>query len=132
MIPTGQTPKFVCQEHPADEVTASAEPVAMLGRDQRKSSRQPVKGPQQPCELKVGSHVLPALLVNESHGGFAVMVESADGLKTGRKVQLRTTAGWVSVRIVYLNKVASPKSTDRQCDSWFRLGLRKSGFSFFF
>ena len=45
------------------------------GRDQRKSFRCTVADTCQRCELKVGSHLLPARLLDESAGGFAVLVD---------------------------------------------------------
>ena len=79
---------------------------------------------RQSCELKVGTKVLSASLVNESKGGFAVLIDRLDGLKIGKKVELHTNTGWFTVRIVYINKVAPPENAAPECDSWFRLGMK--------
>jgi hypothetical protein len=126
-----ESPNFAPQGHAAGQAAAEGQPVAMLGRDQRKSSRQAVPSSRQTCELKVGANLISAVVVNESQGGFAVLASSLEGLKIGKKAQLHTDAGWFTVRVVYVNKVAAPKKTDRDCDSWFRLGLKKAGFSLF-
>ena len=67
---------------------------------------------------------MSALLVNESQGGFAVLVDRPDGLKIGKKVELRTNMGWFMVRVVYINKAARPINAAPGCDSWFQAGVR--------
>jgi hypothetical protein len=128
MSPTSQKSlDFVPQGRAAEKTAPEEEPVVMLGRDQRKSSRQAVPSSRQPCELKIGANVISAVLVNESQGGFGVLVSSLEGVKIGKKVQLRIDAGWFTVRVVYINKAAPPQKTDVKCDVWFRLGLKKAG-----
>jgi hypothetical protein len=128
MSPTSQKSlDSVPQGQAAERTAPGEEPAVMLGRDQRKSSRQPVPSSRQPCELKVGANVISAVLVNESQGGFGVLVSSLEGVKIGKKAQLRIDAGWFTVRIVYINKAAPPQKTDVKCDAWFRLGLKRAG-----
>ena len=85
---------------------------------------------RQSCELKVGIRVLSALLVNESHGGFTVLIDRLDSLTVGKKVELHTDMEGFMVRIIYINKVARPKDAAAKCDSWFQLGMKKIGGSF--
>jgi hypothetical protein len=102
------------------------------GRDERRSERCAVPPDRRTCELKVGPRVLPALLADESDGGFAVVVDNLADLKAGKKVKLHTEWGWFTVQIVYVRKVARPANADSKSDCWFRLGLKKkSGFLFF-
>ena len=95
-------------------------------RDDRKSCRRTVPEARQSCELKVGADVFPALLVDESRGGFAVLIDRLDDLESGKKVKLHTDMGWFTVRIVYVKKVVRPAHSNSTCDTWFRLGLRKA------
>ena len=87
---------------------------------------------RQSCELKVGTGVVPALLVDESRGGFAILIDRLEGLKRGKKAKLHTDMGWFVVRIVYIRKAARPSGSDSKCDTWFRVGLRKARSFFLF
>ena len=101
-------------------------------RDDRKSCRNPVPEARQPCELNIGDNLIPALLMDESRGGFAVMIDRLEGVKSGKRAKLRTDAGWVNVRIIYIKKAAPPAYSDPQSDCWFRLGLRRARSFFLF
>ncbi len=78
-------------------------------RDERKSRRQKVPQERQQCQLKVGTNVLSACLVNKSERGFAVLIDGRNGIRVGQKVHLHTNLGWFKVRVVYLTEVALPK-----------------------
>ena len=101
-------------------------------RDDRKSCRNPVPEARQPCELNVGDSIMPALLIDESRDGFAVMIDRLEGVKSGKRAKLRTDAGWVKVRIIYITKVAPPACSNPKSDCCFRLGLRKARSFFLF
>jgi hypothetical protein len=101
-------------------------------RDDRKSDRNRVPEARQSCELNVGDNLIPALLMDESRDGFAVMIDRLEGVKSGKKAKLRTDAGWVNVRIIYITKAAPPAYSDPKSDCWFRLGLRKARSFFLF
>jgi hypothetical protein len=113
------------ETEPAAKATAGAALPAESGRAARKSARVRVQRVLQPCELRVEANTLPAALMNESRTGFAVLLDSSDGLKIGGKVELRTEAGWVTGEVVYIRKVASclPSSS---CDSLFQVGAKKT------
>jgi hypothetical protein len=96
-----------------------------LGRDDRKSCRIRVSEDRRSCDLKFGAVVLPALLMDESRGGFAVLVDRLDGLKAGKKANLRTDAGWFKVRVIYIQEAVRSPFSDSKCECWYRLGLRK-------
>ncbi len=121
------------QQLPADDDLAD-EPAAVQKkskeaaqcRDERKSRRSRVQQGRQSCELKVGADLLPALLVDESRGGFAVLIDRLEGLKSGKRVKLRTDMGWFKVRVIYVKKAARPAHADSNSDCWFRLGLKKA------
>ena len=114
---------------PPRETTVFATGAWTPGREDRKSSRIAVPAARQSCELKVGDDLLSALLVDESRGGFAVLIDRLEGIELGKKADLRTDRGWFKVRIVYIAEAAPhahPAHSDPKCDSWFRLGLRKA------
>ena len=69
---------------------------------------------RQPCELNIGDNLIPALLMDESRGGFAVMIDRLEGVKSGKRARLRTDAGWVKVRIIYIKKAAPPAYSIRR------------------
>jgi uncharacterized protein YbcI len=110
----------------AKPATAGKQP-AESGRHKRKAVRRIVPLARQSCKLKVGDSVLPASLVNESRGGFAVWTDSADCMKIGKKVRLQTDHGWFTARVVYLREVAKSQNGHSKHDSWFQLGLKKTG-----
>jgi hypothetical protein len=107
-------------------------PVAKKNRDERRSRRCPVPPDRQACELKIGSALLSAYLLNESEGGFCVVIDRLEELKTGDKVTIQTDAGTFTVRIVHIQQIVPPDGAPADSDSWFRLGVKKaSRFSFF-
>jgi hypothetical protein len=115
---------------PTNEAITGIEPIAKPGPDQRKSRRRTVPKVRQSCKVKVGIKVLSALLVNESHGGFAILIDHLDSLTVGKKIELHTDMGGFLVRIVYIKTIARPKDATAKCDSWFQLGMKKIGGSF--
>lgn len=117
---------FPISPDPADEAMAGPKPIGTPRRDDRKSCRNVVPQARQSCELKTASNVLPALLVNESQGGFAVLIDGLDGIKIGKKVELHTDMGWFTVRVIYASKVASPNNVAPKGDAWYRLGIKKT------
>jgi len=117
-----------------EETVTVAKSLSKPGINDRKSPRCPVPPDRQPCELKVGANVLSASLVNESKGGFAVLIDRLDGIKTGKKVELVMKTRSFTVKVVHITKVAPPENAPPECNSWFRLGMKKTGgslFSFF-
>jgi hypothetical protein len=112
----------------SNKTMVQREPICKRGRDERRSHRHVVPQARQPCEVKIGANVLSASLLNESESGFAVLVNRLDGLKIGQKVQLYTKPKWITVRVVHIEQVARPKDaspSNRECDHWFRLGMKK-------
>jgi hypothetical protein len=109
-----------------EEAESGPQTIAKPGREERKSVRVLVPQARRACQLKVGSSVLPALMVDRSASGFAVLIDCLDGLKAGKKVELNTDAGHFKVRIVYINKAARPKDAPTASDSYFRVGLKKA------
>ncbi len=133
-IPTDDEPD---QEIPADYDpaggAAAVQKSAMARhREDRKSVRNQVPQARQSCELKVGADVAPALLVDESSGGFAILIDRLEGLKSGKRAKLHTDTGWFEVRIVYVRKAAPPPGSASKSDTWFRAGLRKKRSFFLF
>ena len=66
------------------------------------------------CELKVGSAVLPATILDYSEDGFAVLF-SGDPPATKGRVQLHSKQGWFDCRVAYVKRivrVADPGAAD--------------------
>ena len=101
-------------------------PLLESGGRKRKSLRRVVPLDRQSCKLKVGDRLLPAALVNESRGGFAVWIDGEDSPRIGEKVRLRTDQGWFTARIVYVREVAKSQNAQFKRDAWFQLGLKKT------
>jgi hypothetical protein len=116
-----------CPQTSTDEAITGTRTLSKPEQDKRRSSRRTIPKARQSCELKVGARVLSALLVNESHGGFAVLIDRLCWLEVGKKVEVHTDMGWFMARIIYINKVARPKAATSKCDSWFQLGMKKIG-----
>ena len=122
---TPDTPRS--KRTPATKAVTVVKPSAKPSRYKRKSERHVVLLDRQSCKLKVGGKVLSASLVNESRGGFAVWTDSVDSLKIGEKIRLHTDQGWFTARIAYVREVAKSQDAQSKCDSWFQLGLKKTG-----
>jgi uncharacterized protein YbcI len=118
---------LLSEKAPTAKAAAATKPPEEPSRGKRKSSRHVVPLDSQSCELKVGGNVLSASLVNESQGGFAVWTDSLDCLKIGEKVRLLTDQGRFAVRVVYVREVAKSQDASLKCDSWFQLGVKKTG-----
>lgn len=102
----------------------------MTDRDDRKSFRCPVADTRQQCELKVGRDMLSARLLDESAGGFAVLVERLAGIEVEQIIHLRTNSGAFIVRVVHVAEVVLPDDDETPVGSeasWFRLGLLRVG-----
>jgi hypothetical protein len=62
------------------------------------------------CELRLGSVVLPAMLLDESSGGFGVLVGGLPSISANQTAQLRNDRGWFDCRIVYAREVVPTKA----------------------
>lgn len=76
----------------------------MRSADQRQSVRLPVPPEREYAELRVGRRTIPARLLNQSSGGFAVQLDRNSPVTIGQAFVLRTAAGWYRVRVVYLQQ----------------------------
>lgn len=103
--------------------------------DHRESFRCTVADSRQRCELRVGADVLSATLLDESVGGFAVLVDRLAGLDAGQTAELCTDAGTFVVRVMHVAEVeppehemTPPENDEAAADKptpWFRLGLSR-------
>ncbi len=98
-------------------------------QEQRTSFRCTVPESRQFCELRIGSTLLPAILMNESAGGFSVVVDRPPGLDVGQTAELHTDTGWFAVCAVHVAPVVPTEdddaATDEEPDQRFRLGLSR-------
>ncbi len=105
--------------------------------DRRKSFRCPVWHSRQDGELKVGAVWIPVQLLDESAGGFAVLVDSLPHIKVDDAAQFRTEAGWFDVRVANVTQLEPAETADKEGSQGsaeteqptpvFRLGLDRLG-----
>ena len=99
--------------------------------EQRESFRCRVLDSRQGCELTIGSNLLPGTLLDESAGGFSVLVDRPPGLSAEQTAELRTESGWFAVRVVHVAPVVPSEGNGAAAaeaqDQWFRLGLSRLG-----
>jgi hypothetical protein len=100
-------------------------------QDQRKSYRCVVPAKCQECEVRTGSIIRPAKLLDESSGGFSILVRKPFQVTARQIIQLHTTSGWYNARVVHITDNVRRMPTDEnpiseggdQEDVWIRLGL---------
>ncbi len=96
--------------------------------DQRSSFRCLVAESRRQCALRIGEETLPAWLIDESAGGFSVLVDRPLNLETEQTVLLQTDSGWFNVRVTSAVEVPPPEDCDVvEPTEWFRLGLQRLG-----
>jgi len=105
--------------------------------EQRKSFRCAISSQPQDGELKVDSVWLPVRLLDQSAGGFAILVEGTPGIEVDDVVQLHTNTGWFEVSVAYITLVepseaeaelkAEVETEAEDGNRVFRLGLRRLG-----
>jgi hypothetical protein len=104
--------------------------VKQHNQDQRKSFRCAVVADRRFCELKIGETVSPAKLVDESAGGFSVLVQFPTAPATDQPIEIHTVGGWYHARIVHVQE-SKPEddeaSEGTDSGTWFRLGLHRLG-----
>jgi hypothetical protein len=76
----------------------------MRSADQRRTIRIPVPEERRYAELRVGRRTIPARLLNESSGGFAVQLDRDSSVTSGQSLILGTASGWCRVRVIYLQR----------------------------
>jgi hypothetical protein len=113
----------------------------MRPEEQRISARYPVSKEHQGCEIKVNAERIPGKLLDESMGGFAVLVkwpkEAASDAKP-QSIEIKTYFGWFRAQIIHVSEV-QPSAKDLadltsatanfsgKETRWCRLGLRRVG-----
>jgi len=96
-----------------------------LSQNQRKWFRCVVARSRERCVLRVGECVLPGKLVDQSAGGFSVLVDELAGLEVDQTAELTTDVGSFEVRAAHISKVM-PTETNVAADreaACFRIGL---------
>jgi len=96
-------------------------------QDQRQSYRIPVTTVRRGCELTVGDQTLSARLLDQSAGGFAVLVDRLAGLDVDHMAQLATDSGSYSVRVVHIAELPGADSLSGGVKTIYRLGLSREG-----
>jgi hypothetical protein len=103
----------------------------MSMQEQRKSFRCTTAIPRPGCEIMLGTTVLPARLLDESAGGFAVLVNRPPSVEVNQLAQLHTKGGWYNVCIVHVAEVTPRLDVGNAVATeegpWFRLGIRRLG-----
>src|SRR5512140_1928238 len=85
--------------------------------EQRASFRCIVPEARQYCELKIGADLLPARLVDESAGGFSVVVGRPPGVIVNEIAELHTDSGSFAVHVVRIASVVASESEDAATDN---------------
>jgi len=103
--------------------------------DQRDSLRCPVETTRQACEITIGTVRYPARLLDESAGGFAVLVRLPLGAPLRREAVLGVDNHWFRAGIVHASEITAVEESERNAASvptesaddgvWYRLGLRR-------
>jgi hypothetical protein len=129
MAPTFQD-MLVVDDDPVMPALPSSTPKEKPNRDDRKSPRCMVADSGQRCELAIGSCVFPANLLDESTGGFSVLVNQLSGVAAKQKAQLYRNGVGFNVRVAYVMEVKPKKvaeAVDTEEGPWFRVGLHRLG-----
>ena len=99
--------------------------------DQRSSFRCLVAESRRQCALRIGEETLPAWLLDESAGGFSVLVDRPLNLETEQTILLQTDSGWFNVRVTSTVETPPPEDCEvvdsEKPTEWFRLGLQRLG-----
>ncbi|MEN6458968.1 MAG: hypothetical protein ABFC63_08560 [Thermoguttaceae bacterium] len=74
-------------------------------REERRAPRYSVCEAESACEVKLGSQVYPARLLNKSVGGFALLVACPKRPAVAQLASLRTDDKWLPIRIVHVTQV---------------------------
>jgi hypothetical protein len=82
------------------------------------------------CVLQVGAKRVPGRLLNESAGGFSVLVGGPLDLGVDQTAELHSDSGWFEVQVAHVMEASPPeggdaKSSEEEPGPWFRLGLRR-------
>lgn len=86
--------------------------------EKRKSSRCALPTSLSRCELKLGSVVLPAMLLNKSSGGFGVLVSGLPSISARQRAQLHNDHGWFDCRIIYAKEVVPTPANYNSAELW--------------
>jgi hypothetical protein len=99
--------------------------------EKRRSFRCPIPASRRGAELSFGPIRLPAELVDESAGGFSVLVGDPRGLVVHGTARLRTANGWFEVQVVNIRRLGpqpgEPDGAAADGCARFRLGLKRLG-----
>ena len=99
--------------------------------EQRSSFRCPVAESRRQCALRIGKERMPAWLIDESAGGFSVLVDRPPNLEAEQTVLLQIDSGWFNVRVRSIVEVPPPEDCEvvesEEPTEWFRLGLQRLG-----
>lgn len=99
--------------------------------DLRGSFRCPVAESRQHCVLHVGGERYPGRLLDESAGGFAVLLDKQPAVEVAQTALLQTDSGCFQVRVMYMAEALPPLGSRLpESDAptqWYRLGLGRMG-----
>jgi len=93
--------------------------------DKRKAFRCQIADMPQEAALNLGRTKVPAQLINESAGGFAVRVEQDPGVEVDQVVRLRTGGGCFEVRVAHITEELRDETDDGSAEASFVVGLER-------
>ena len=119
----------LCAECYEDEARLGTGALARKkGRDARRSPRHKVPPARSNCKLQIGNTVYAARVLDESSGGYGLLVACPDRPGVGQTVKMYSAAGLLPLRVVHVTDVARPQRVDfgEHNDSpCFRLGCSR-------
>jgi hypothetical protein len=99
--------------------------------NKRKSARFLVMKSRQQSMLYVDKQAFPVHLVDESLGGFAVLINRNPGLRVGEVARLQTDNGLFDVRMIRLSRADSSGNIESNSSdgpsTWYVMGLCRIG-----
>lgn len=96
------------------------------GRDRRRGCRFVSADPRFDSVLLVGRREIPAGIVDESSGGFCILVGQAAGVEVEAVVRLRTKTGCYEVRVANIQRVSNDDQPPSEVQpEAYRLGLQR-------
>jgi hypothetical protein len=110
--------------------------------DQRESARYPVAKERQGCELHFKNEQLSGKLLDESFGGFAILVRwpKATPIQVQQELEVKTHFGWFRTKIVHIRELRPTSAAVKDWQAanaairhspqevtWYQFGVRRLG-----
>lgn len=110
-------------------------------KDQRKFPRIATLRPRPTCAVKLGNGVVSGLILDESKGGWAILITDRPAIQTGQAIVVRDERGWYAAKVMHVEPIlatsflASRSEWDigeenrhlsaTEGELWLRLGVQR-------